>query len=111
MKTFIDKTFDNKSLNKYDLNLNIGSNLIIANVSKTKSHTHIAISEKIFENKTNQTEFPLADCIEALKESPNKISKQYTKVSISISNRLFSVVPKVLFQKNNINLYLSLIHI
>ncbi len=107
MKTFIDKTFDNKSLNKYDLNLNIGSNLIIANVSKTKSNTHIAISEKIFDNKTNQTEFPLADCIKALKESPIKISKQYTKVSISISNRLFSVVPKVLFQKNNINLYVK----
>ncbi len=107
MKTLIDKTFDNKSLSKYDLNLNIGSNIIITNVSKTKSNTHIAILEKVFDNKLNQIEFPLANCIKALKESPIKISKQYAKVSISISNRLFSVVPKVLFEKNNINLYIK----
>jgi hypothetical protein len=107
METLIDKTFDNKSLNKYDLNLNIGSNLIIANVSKTKSNTHIAISEKVFDDKLNQIEFPLANLIKTLKESPIKISKQYAKVSISVSNRLFSVVPKVLFQKNNINLYVK----
>lgn len=107
MKIQIDKIFDNKSINKYDLNLNIGSNQMLINVSKTKSNTHIAILEKVFDNDLNQIEFPLTNFIKALKESPIKISKQYAKISISISNGLFSVVPKALFQEKNIDLYIK----
>lgn len=107
MKVHIDKTFDSKYLNKYYLNLNIGNNLLLANVSKIKSNTHLAISEKIFDNKLNPPEFPLSNFIKALKENPIKISKQYAKVSVSISNGLFSVVPKVLFEEKNIDLYVN----
>lgn len=108
MKVHIDKTFDNKSLSKYDLNLNIGNNSILADVSKTKSNIHLAIGEKKFENKLDQDNFPLTLFIEALKESPIKISKQYGRVSIAIANNLFSIIPKALFKKESIHLYLSL---
>ncbi len=107
MKVYVDKTFDKKSLSKYYLNLNIGSDLILADVSKIKPNTHIAISENIFKNELNQTDFPLDNFITALKESPVKISRNYEKVSISISNGLFSVVPKVLFEEKNIDVYIK----
>ena len=51
MKAHLDKTFDTKLINKYDLNLNISHDVFVANVSKTKSKTHIAIAEKSFANK------------------------------------------------------------
>ena len=108
MKVHIDKTFDSKLINKYDLNLNIGHDLFVANVSKTKSKTHIAITEKSFANRLNQKDFDLAHFIKALKSCPIKISKQYGKVSISIANTFFSVVPKALFEKESIHLYIEL---
>ena len=108
MKVHIDKTFDSKLINKYDLNLNIGHDLFVANVSKTKSKTHIAIAEKSFASRLNQKDFDLAHFIKALKSCPIKISKQYGKVSISIANTLFSVIPKALFNKESTHLYLKL---
>ena len=108
MKAHLDKTFDTKLINKYDLNLNISHDVFVANVSKTKSKTHIAIAEKSFANKLNQKDFDLANFIKALKSCPIKISKQYGKVSISIANTFFSVVPKALFEKESIHLYVEL---
>ncbi|MAS51583.1 MAG: hypothetical protein CMD20_00115 [Flavobacteriales bacterium] len=108
MKVHIDKTFDSKLLNKYDLNLNIGDGLIVADVLKTKSKTHIAVAEKGFENKLNQKDFHIANFTKALKTYPIRISKQYGKVSISIANTLFSVIPKALFNKESTHLYLKL---
>tara|TARA_Y100000739_G_scaffold226563_1_gene234305 strand:- start:1429 stop:2280 length:852 start_codon:yes stop_codon:yes gene_type:complete len=107
MKAHIDKTFDSKFLSKYNLSLNIGDNLIIADVSKTKSKTHIAVAEKSFGNKLTQNKFQIANFITALKSCPVKISKQYGKVSISIANTLFSIIPKALFNKESIHLYLK----
>ena len=108
MKVSIDKTFDSKLLNKYDLNLNIGNDVIVADVSKTKSNTHIAVAEKSFENKVNPKGFHLANFTKALKTCPVRISKQYGKVSISIANTYFSLVPKALFEKESIHSYIEL---
>jgi len=106
MTVHIDKTFDSKLVSKYDLNLNIGNDLILVDVLKSK--THIAIAEKNFENKLNQETFPISNFTKALKTCPVRISKQYGKVSISIANTLFSIIPKALFEKESIHLYLEL---
>ncbi len=106
MKVHIDKTFDSRLLLKHDLNLTIGNDLIVADVLKTKSKTHVAIAEKEFDNKLKK--FHVANFTKALKTYPIRISKQYRKVSISIANTLFSVIPKALFNEESTHLYLKL---
>jgi hypothetical protein len=108
MKVLIDKTFDGKSLGKYDLCLCIGNEKVVANVSKTKSNIHLAIGEGKFGNKLDFKDFPLSDFINTLKSSSLKISKSYGSVSISISNTLFSFIPKALFQEKSLDLYVKL---
>ncbi|MBO72573.1 MAG: hypothetical protein CMD35_03045 [Flavobacteriales bacterium] len=108
MRVHIDKTFDKRLLSRYDLSLKIGNDLAIANVSKTKSNIHIALAEIPFEKREIETVFDTANFIQALKACPFKISKQYEKVFISISNTLFSVVPKALFDIKSKHLYVKL---
>lgn len=107
MEVFIDKSYDDKSLAKYNLSLKIGDDFFIADASKQKSLNHLAIAEKGFANELKEG-FQIEQFVNALKESPVKISKKYSQVNISVANTHFSIIPKPLFDKAKINEYLNL---
>lgn len=107
MEVFIDKSYDPKSVAKYNLSLKIGDDFFIADASKQKSSTHLAIAEKGFSSELKEG-FQIGQFVNALKGSEVKISKKYSKVNISIANTQFSIVPKALFDKSKIAEYLNL---
>lgn len=108
MEVFIDKVFDTKELSKYNLNLKIGDDFFIANASKAKSNTHLAVAESSFKSELKEEGFQIGSFTNALKTCPVKISKKYGKVSISLASTIVSIVPKALFSKDNIRSYLEL---
>lgn len=107
MEVFIDKSYDAKSIAKYNLSLKIGDDFFIANASKQKASTHLAIAEKGFASELKEG-FQIGQFVNALKISDVKISKKYHKVTISIANTQFAIVPKALFDKSKVEEYLNL---
>ncbi len=107
MEVFLDKSFDSKSIPKYNLNLKIGEDFFIAGATKSKQDLHIAIAENGFKSELKDG-FQIGTFIESLKKCPVKISKKYNQVSISIANTYFAIVPKALFQKENLKSYIEL---
>lgn len=107
LEVVIDKSFDVNALNKYHLSLKISQDSFIANATKIKSGSNIAVTSQSFKGEFKQ-EFHTSAFIETLKKSPIKISKKYHSVSISINNTYFSVVPKALFDANSLSSYVDL---
>lgn len=107
MEVQIDKAFDLKSLNKYNLSLKIGDDFFIADVFKSKSGVHLAVSEQDFK-RDNKDGFQTSSFVHALKNCPVKVSKKYENVFISIASTVFSITPKALFDKSSIPNYIEL---
>lgn len=107
MEIKIDKAFDIKSLNRYNLSLKIGHDFFIADVFKSKSGVHLAVSEQSFARELKD-EFQTESFINALKSCPVKISKKYGSVCISFASTAFSITPKALFDKNLTANYIGL---
>lgn len=108
MEIYIDKSFDSRTLGKYNLSLKIGDNFLIANASKGKTNMHVAVAESSFKCDHKHEGFKIDNFTNALKKCPVKVSKKYGKVSISIASIFVSVIPKALFSKDNIGSYLEL---
>lgn len=107
LEVVIDKSYDVSAVSKYHLSLKIGKDSFIANAIKIKSGTNIAVADLNFKGEHKQ-EFHTSAFIETLKKCPIKITKKYQTVSISISNTLFSLVPKALFDASMVKEYVEL---
>ena len=107
MEAQIDKSFDLKSLNKYNLSLKIGDDFFIIDVFKSKSGVHLAVSEQNFKKDTKDG-FQKSNFVHALKNCPVKVSKKYENVFISIASTAFSITPKALFDEQSIPHYIGL---
>jgi hypothetical protein len=99
MEAQIDKSFDLKSLNKYNLSLKIGDDFFIIDVFKSKSGVHLAVSEQNFKKDTKDG-FQKSNFVHALKNCPVKVSKNM-KMFLSLLQVRPSQLRLKLFLMNN----------